>query len=300
MMYRILPYLGGKTYGARQLARFFPRELDVLASPFFGMGSLELYLGHTRRCRIIGADGFWPVVNLWNCFLNARQGFLEALSGLRGYDWPGIRETALDLVEREVTQGGVEDAAKFAMVLAVERISCVRRIATWHMGELQPPKGAVRWKRYCNNLVTRLRRWHVPPGGLTMEHLDCFDFFDKYEDEFLYLDPPYVGMDYYGFRSEHSEDFDHARLAEVLRGRDNWVLSYQEHPLVRELYKGCMIDTLRWVQGSTGDRKMSNVELVIRPASAPSLSDLQAMEIIKRQRAIDKKNKGLKLKLDFF
>jgi len=55
------------------------------------------------------------------------------------------------------------------------------------------------------------------------------------DDVVMYLDPPYVlagGMYRHGF-----SEADHCRLKDVLwRTRHRWVLSYDDHPLVRELY----------------------------------------------------------------
>ena len=51
-----------------------------------------------------------------------------------------------------------------------------------------------------------------------------------------YIDPPYkvkASMLYH----EYMNDSEHVKLAEILRKRNNWVLSYDDEPGIRELYK---------------------------------------------------------------
>jgi DNA adenine methylase len=57
---------------------------------------------------------------------------------------------------------------------------------------------------------------------------------------FLYLDPPYyqAGNELYTSRWT---DNDHVRLREALRERENWLLSYDAHPRIREIYRALML-----------------------------------------------------------
>ncbi|GHV74442.1 hypothetical protein AGMMS49940_17440 [Spirochaetia bacterium] len=54
----------------------------------------------------------------------------------------------------------------------------------------------------------------------------------KHPDDFLYCDPPYMDVvpDY------GESDIDHKLLADILNERENWILSYNDIPKVRELY----------------------------------------------------------------
>lgn len=70
----------------------------------------------------------------------------------------------------------------------------------------------------------------------------CLDF--SQHPEFIntnypvYLDPPYVkaGKALYAV---FMEDNEHVQLSNLLTDRKNWVLSYDDHELVRTLYKDC-------------------------------------------------------------
>ena len=51
--------------------------------------------------------------------------------------------------------------------------------------------------------------------------------------QFAYCDPPYMDNEKY-----YKTAFDHGKLADILRHRDNWILSYNDHPDIMKIYKG--------------------------------------------------------------
>lgn len=88
--------------------------------------------------------------------------------------------------------------------------------------------------------------------------------------DFAYLDPPYYlqGPSLYKFgMGDHSE---HLRLASILRAAPfDWVLSYDNHEMVRDLYSWAevipfeVVNTISTVERKQRERK--NSELLIRP-----------------------------------
>ena len=52
----------------------------------------------------------------------------------------------------------------------------------------------------------------------------------------MFLDPQYyeAGNQLYKFKWT---DADHIRLHDALAGKSNWVMSYDDHPFIRDLYK---------------------------------------------------------------
>jgi DNA adenine methylase len=86
---------------------------------------------------------------------------------------------------------------------------------------------------------------------------------------FLYLDPPYykAGNELY---TSCWKDDDHVRLKEALGKRDNWLLSYDEHPRIQELHR--VITFLACTNYSIVKRKHTELLLaqkVTFPRSAP-------------------------------
>lgn len=85
---------------------------------------------------------------------------------------------------------------------------------------------------------------------------------------FIYADPPYIekGPDLYKVSMSEA---DHRRLAESLRRcRARWVLSYDDHPLARDLYSWARIEPveLTYTTAVAKDgRRRKNLEIIISP-----------------------------------
>jgi DNA adenine methylase len=104
--------------------------------------------------------------------------------------------------------------------------------------------------------------------------ITCGDFaelIDDNPDVFLYLDPPYYkrGPVLYRYFMTHE---DHVRLAERLRLTFNrWVLSYDDHPVIRELYSWAEFKEL-YITYTAGlavqERRPKNQEVLIMPRTS--------------------------------
>jgi DNA adenine methylase len=72
-------------------------------------------------------------------------------------------------------------------------------------------------------------------------HLDYKIIIDKFNNEnsFFYIDPPYIGKEHY-YNIKFSEHFELSEKIKEIKGK--WMLSYQEHPLLREWYKDYFFD----------------------------------------------------------
>ena len=94
---------------------------------------------------------------------------------------------------------------------------------------------------------------------------NCEDFktsINKHPDAFLYCDPPYLlGADkdkLYGDRGSTHAGFDHRALYDILSQRCGWVLSYNDCPEIRALYKNYEVRQAEWAYGmkNVGGTKM--------------------------------------------
>lgn len=127
-------------------------------------------------------------------------------------------------------------------------------------------------------------RWN--PQRLRLHVIEChkrmkkFDSFQFTHGDFqplvetadercsLYLDPPYVekGWQLYKYNMQVS---CHERLSRLLcNSPANWVLSYDDHPIVRSLYCNCEIETLQVIYSNAVCRDLKrpkNGEVVITP-----------------------------------
>jgi DNA adenine methylase len=78
----------------------------------------------------------------------------------------------------------------------------------------------------------------------------------------MFLDPQYyeAGNQLYNFTWT---DADHIRLRDALRGKSNWVMSYDDHPFIRDLYR--TLAYLMAVKYSVGRKRKKMHELLLFP-----------------------------------
>ena len=104
-------------------------------------------------------------------------------------------------------------------------------------------------------------------GRFTAEHADAVEFISPHGDIPGYFDPPYVGKGGRLYRENMSPE-EHATLAKVLRDRNRWLVTYDNHPRVRSLYGWAQIDEFPVRYGGCrgkNNRWRGEVELVITP-----------------------------------
>jgi len=112
-----------------------------------------------------------------------------------------------------------------------------------------------------------LKRLELINARLKKVQIESLDFgacIEKYDKPYtlFYCDPPYVEAEHY-YKKENV-DFkpeDHLRLAEILSGiKGKFVLSYYDHPLIRELYKSYNIISKETAKHSCGINRTNNIK----------------------------------------
>ena len=115
--------------------------------------------------------------------------------------------------------------------------------------------------RFTESAIQRLREFRAP--NLSVACADFNDTLSRFPDDFLYLDPPYAnGERLYGMKGDMHNGFDHEGLAESLRNRTGWILSYNDHPDIRKMYSGFDLHTPDWQYGMSNN-KTSNELLIL-------------------------------------
>lgn len=108
------------------------------------------------------------------------------------------------------------------------------------------------------NILTKIDAIHERLDKVMIENRDFEKLIKQYdfEDAFFYCDPPYTSG--CGYEVTSTTDFDHERLRDVLKGiKGRFLLSYDDSPKVRELYKGYeMIEVER--QNGINNREGTN------------------------------------------
>ena len=95
-----------------------------------------------------------------------------------------------------------------------------------------------------------------------MESRDFKDSLARHGDDvFIYADPQYAidNPVLYGDNGSTHKGFDHVGLAEMMKKKNNWVLSYNPSPFILDLYKDYEIVYPEWRYGMSKDKTSKEI-----------------------------------------
>lgn len=254
-----LRYPGGKSRAVNCILGLLPPDIERLCSPFIGGGSVELALA-ARGVEVRAYDAFPPLVNFWRTLLADAPGLANAVR--RYYPMKKDAFYALQKQHSDITDP-VESAAVF---FALNRCSFS---GTTLSGGMSP--GHPRFTAACINRLGDFKLQHLQVG-----RADFSESIPRHSGDFLYLDPPYcIASKLYGTRGDHHQDFDHEGLANLLSLHDNWLLSYNDCEMVRDLYGGYLFKAPAWTYGMNAS-KVSNEVLIMSRDYMPATNGASA------------------------
>jgi DNA adenine methylase len=255
-MKSLLRYPGGKTRAVKILkeyvARHYP-ERRTLLSPFLGGGSFELAM--KDQCTIVSNDLFEPLYTFWAAL---QEGFSEEVATHVQRHMPVTKEKFLHFRKHI---GEIADRNERAAVYYIIN-RCSFSGATFCGGFSQQAADG----RLNAAALQRLRDFDLSTG-FTVSNMDAVEFLSCHPEDataFVYADPPYYVDGYlYGRDGDLHKAFDHAAFAASIRQRSDWMISYNDCPYVRDLYRGCRIFEASWTYGMNASRESS--EIIILP-----------------------------------
>ena len=254
-----LRYPGGKTRAIAILKRFlqtaFPSQTCLL-SPFLGGGSFELHmtsLGYT----VMANDLFAPLATFWD-IAKTDKVVLEA--AIRKH-MPMTKEKFALLRN---TIGSLQDPVEIAAAYYVINRSSFSGSTFCGGFSSQAATG-----RLNESSLSTLRSLSLEKVILSSK--DAIEFLNDHPETtntVVYADPPYYISTYlYGKDGDLHESFDHEEFAKTIRERNDWMLSYNDCPWIRELYNGCQIIPVKWSYGMNA--KKASSEVLILPSDRP-------------------------------
>jgi len=237
-----LRYPGGKSRAAKSIYSFIPSNVKKLCSPFLGGASIELLC--STRMIVYGSDIFEPLISFWKVLIKHPTCLIERVNQyypLSKTKFYNLQKSYMKL------ENEVERAAAF---FVLNRASFSGTTLSGGMSPGHP--------RFTKSAIDRLRNFKI--NNFTV---DCCDFRTailKHKDAFLYLDPPYLNnQNLYGIKGSTHKGFDHYKLADLLFSRDQWIMSYNDCPAIRNLYENYTILSLNWVYGMSKNKKSNEI-----------------------------------------
>jgi DNA adenine methylase len=266
-----LRYPGGKACLAPALCAVMDANnlvRPVMAEPYAGAAGASLELLFAERVKsILINDLDYRIYAFWWAVLNHPKAFIE-----------GIARVPLSIREWKRQRAIYRNPRKhkrFDVGFATFYLNRTNRSGILiNAGPIGGMKQKGEWgidARFTRpTLVDRVERIAAYRDRIEISNLDALSFvtniIQHYGDEelFIYLDPPYYekGADLYLSHYEHE---DHVAVGKALKmcGHPNWVVTYDDVPAIRHIYKACRVVPFE-LRYTARDRRQG-AELFIAP-----------------------------------
>jgi len=265
-----LRYAGGKTLAVGLIVELLPNDLERIISPFFGGGSFEIACAKELELEVIGFDIFDMLVNYWQqqfknpeklykyltTYEPTKEGFLE-IKKIMKEQWD--KKTGKIIKDRTV-KNLTELAALF---FYNHNTSYGPHFLGW------PSSVYLQEERY-KTMIEKSRKLKL--DNISVQCADFEEVFEKYPNDFFYLDPPYfldgdsktfVGLYPHRNFPIHHKGFRHDKLRDLLlKHKGGFILSYNDCSTIREWYKDFQFSTPTWQYTfSQGDTRIGENRL---------------------------------------
>jgi DNA adenine methylase len=291
----LIRYPGSKAKLYRQVMEFMPDEITLglwsdldaweYREPFFGSGALGFRIMEriSPRCRVWLNDRDYWLVCLWKAVQDTPR---ELVSMIRGFTPSPDKFYAFK---------ESDGATDIDPVVAGFRKLATHQMSVSGFGVMSG--GCLGGRDQTNSLYTVDCRWNpirlaenvlnrhkqMKAFGRRLE-ITCKDFSEVLQRTgercFVYMDPPYVDKGPVLYKHAMPGVSEHERLAACIRKLNcPWVLSYDDHPLVRELYQDCGIRNVAITYSNATHAKgkrPKNSEVIITPAVTHATADLRS------------------------
>lgn len=243
-----LRYPGGKTRAIKILKDYIPSDCKEICSPFFGGGSFEFYLA-SKGITIYGYDNFEPLANFFHLILN---GCDFPIWCHIDEEMPLSKERFYEIQKQILTEP--KDYKRAALFYVLNRASFSGSTLSGGMSPNHP--------RFKKSHYDKLSELNNLRGVIDVTN-ESFEESIKKHDCLIFADPPYyINQSLYGNKGDMHKGFNHKLLADMLIKRSNFLLTYNDCPEIRELYKGCRFDSTEWSYGMNKS-KISNEVIII-------------------------------------
>lgn len=250
-----LIYPGGKRWLFKTLVKLIPPNTIEMVSPFLGGGCVELNCA-IRGIAVYGYDICPYLVNFWKHWLvspsSIERGAKDILATYThdmlknvktNFNFTGYKGAILYYACNRVSFGGLTFDSHVKGYEIIDD-NFVYPLSKGHKNRRNVFPFSKLWEKF-------------PTLPMTVDKMDFRESLLEHPDIFAYIDPPYVGTE----SLYRLDGFDHVDLADILRKRENWVLSYSDKPLMRELYEGHQMIKTTSRNFNTG--KKTSTELLI-------------------------------------
>lgn len=266
-----LRYPGGKASIAQALSRVMDANdlvRPVMAEPYAGGAGASLELLFSERVKTILINDFdYRIFAFWWAALNHTDAFVEKIKTvpLTIPEWRKQRD-----IYRNARANKRFDVGFSAFFLNRTNRSGILINGGPIGGLKQEGEWGIDARFTRPVLISRIQRIAAYRERIILSNLDALAFVKgiikshKDQELFIYLDPPYYEQGANLYLSTYKHD-DHVAVGKALKtcGHKNWVMTYDDVPAIREIYKSCQV--LPFELRYSAQRRRQGDELFIAP-----------------------------------
>lgn len=265
-----LRYPGGKTRVAKDLVNLFPSFTEY-REPFLGGGSVFFQTitdANPEKCWINDLNS--DLYLFWDSVKNSIEDLVKEIVRLRAKYYGRGKELYLHLKQQSVTHSPLDSAVRFFIL---------NRITYSGLTDSGGYSNESFEKRFTLSSIHKLMEVSCLLEGVEITNSDYSDMLSiPGKDVFLFLDPPYYSprnSKLYGVNGSLHTEFDHYRFVETVQDcKHQWLITYDDDPLIRELFKDYRIMDLNLQYGmsqSNGSAKIGKEIIITNYEPCPIL-----------------------------
>ncbi|MBD5166258.1 MAG: DNA adenine methylase [Helicobacter sp.] len=231
-----LRYPGGKSRAIKFLKDYFPKDFKEYREPFFGGGSVGIYLAQIyphNRIKFFANDLNYDVYCFWQILKTQNNDLIQAIQDIKKNYKNGRELYRLLLERRNQPLNDFQRAVDF-FVLNRITFSGVVDCGGYSQKAFE--------SRFTQSCIERLRNMQGIFDNFSFTFNDYQELLYKNgENVFIFLDPPYFSANksrLYGKRGDLHTNFNHEDLYENLKNiKHKFLLTYDDSDYIRKLYK---------------------------------------------------------------
>lgn len=232
-----LRYPGGKSRAIKILKNYFPQSFSEYREPFFGGGSVGIYLAqnllHQKQKQFFANDFNQDVYCFWNILKTQNQALINAIQNIKKYYDNGRELYGSILIRRNESLSDFQRAVDF-FVLNRITFSGVVDCGGYSQKAFE--------SRFTQSSIERLKNMDTILQNFIFSNESYENLLLKEgKDVFIFLDPPYYSATksrLYGKKGDLHTSFNHQKLCENLKNtKHKFLLTYDDSELIRNLYK---------------------------------------------------------------
>ena len=265
-----LRYAGGKTLAVGLIVELLPNNLERIISPFFGGGSFEIACAKELELEVLGFDIFDMLVNYWQQQFKNPEKLFTYLT-----NYKPTKESFLE-IKKIMKEQWDKKTGKIKKNRSVENLTELAALFFYnHNTSYGPhflgwPSSVYLQEDRYKTMIEKSRKLKL--SNISVQCTDFEEVFEKYPNDFFYLDPPYyldgdsktfIGLYPHRNFPIHHKGFRHDKLRDLLLNhKGGFILSYNDCTTIREWYKDFPFSTPSWQYTlSQGDTRIGENRL---------------------------------------